>query len=334
MKSASMLLCSVVLLIVWSIVFLSYLDLTGFICMDTTPNPEVTTHTPYEPGTCGTNTDFPRQIYNPPVKPRFSTKTLSDFLSHSFHEWEGWLGREDMFAMGLVTTIQHRMGIVGSIGEIGVHHGKFAIPIAMFADKSEKFWAADLFDMQEENIDGSGKGDKDVFMTHLKEYGVGSDDSYVQSINSMNLETKQLKEQSFHGFRLISIDGGHTHNITLNDLVFACRMLLPGGVLILDDFVNTGWLGVASGLFSFLNQEKKVGVFFWGTNKIFLTSSDSIDMYVKELELLGLCMGERTFVLRYRKIFNDRVCTLDCCQERMDDTMFLRLLGGNLTNLS
>lgn len=54
------------------------------------------------------------------------------------------------------TAKQHEMGIFGAVGEIGVHHGKFLIPIVGNALVEEPAVALDLFEDQAANIDTSG----------------------------------------------------------------------------------------------------------------------------------------------------------------------------------
>lgn len=51
---------------------------------------------------------------------------------------------------------QHELGIFGSVGEIGVHHGKFLIPIVGNALAGEPAIAIDLFEDQSSNVDTSG----------------------------------------------------------------------------------------------------------------------------------------------------------------------------------
>lgn len=51
---------------------------------------------------------------------------------------------------------QHELGIYGSVGEIGVHHGKFLIPIVGNALAGEPAVALDLFEDQTGNVDTSG----------------------------------------------------------------------------------------------------------------------------------------------------------------------------------
>lgn len=55
-----------------------------------------------------------------------------------------------------LSRYQHQLGIFGSVGEIGVHHGKFLMPIVGNALTGEPAVAIDLFEDQQTNVDASG----------------------------------------------------------------------------------------------------------------------------------------------------------------------------------
>ena len=48
-------------------------------------------------------------------------------------------------------------------------------------------------------------------------------------------------------FRLFSVDGGHTRELTVNDLTVAASHLEEGGIIILDDITNLAWPQVIDG---------------------------------------------------------------------------------------
>lgn len=56
------------------------------------------------------------------------------------------------------SEFQHHLGLFGAVGEVGVHHGKFFMPIAGYALRSEPAVAMDLFEDQSANFDQSGEG--------------------------------------------------------------------------------------------------------------------------------------------------------------------------------
>ena len=48
--------------------------------------------------------------------------------------------------------------------------------------------------------------------------------------------------------RFVSVDGGHTAEITAHDLAVADASLAEGGIIVLDDAFNEQWPGVADGV--------------------------------------------------------------------------------------
>jgi len=55
------------------------------------------------------------------------------------------------------------LGIRGSLGEIGVHHGLLFIVLALSSGPDEQLFAVDVFGRQDLNIDKSGKGSRTWF---------------------------------------------------------------------------------------------------------------------------------------------------------------------------
>ena len=58
-----------------------------------------------------------------------------------------------------LANVQHSNNVFGAVGEIGVHHGRFTIPLMHTALVGEELLAIDLFEEnQKQNVDGSGAG--------------------------------------------------------------------------------------------------------------------------------------------------------------------------------
>ena len=75
---------------------------------------------------------------------------------------EGWLG---IGALGLTVAISERQlsrGIRAAVGEIGVHHGRYFIALALLREKSERAVAIDVFEDQHLNVDYSGSGNREI----------------------------------------------------------------------------------------------------------------------------------------------------------------------------
>lgn len=169
-----------------------------------------------------------------------------------FGEVEGWCSHSAALAMMELISCQAQLGIPGGIAEIGVHHGKSFIALAIAARPEDPLFAIDLFEMQELNLDGSGAGNREQFLRHLATFApdrrprliAGSSDKLWDRLEALGLT----------GLRFLSIDGGHTAALTRNDLRLAETVLHRDGIAVLDDLLNPHWLGVVTGLFDYLRE--------------------------------------------------------------------------------
>jgi len=246
-------------------------------------------------------------------KIRFTPELYDKYVT-MLSDWEGWMAPPSFFFTGFLSQVQHRNGVVGPVGEIGVHHGKFAVAIAMFAFETERVWAADLFERQNENVDGSGKGSKEMLLKYFQDFGIDTImNNRIVTANSMSLKGVDLRSDGFSAFRFLSVDGGHTHETTLNDLFFSCEVVQEGSIVVLDDFVNQHWLGVPSGAFHFIRSQKQLIPFLWASNKLFFTSSNFANVYLQAIDHLNasLCDADMD-VINSRQIFPGRVCVVTC----------------------
>lgn len=186
---------------------------------------------------------------------------------------EGWLHLPVMSFVEQINKIQEENNVVGSIAEIGVHHGKFFIPLALL-DPNGTNIAIDLFDDQHENISQSGKGNLDVFLYHCQNFGLSS--PKILKGNSLNMTPKQLTINN-QLIRIISVDGGHLKHEVQNDLILATNCLHENGVIIVDDFQHPGWDDVFSTTIWFIVYSY-YKPFLMGGNKLFLCRKDC-DLY-------------------------------------------------------
>jgi hypothetical protein len=86
---------------------------------------------------------------------------------------DGWMTRVHPHIVRSITARQWALQVFGSVGEIGVHHGKFLIPLVGAADVREPAVAIDLFEEgQKDNLDQSGKGSSAALVHNLKQTGL------------------------------------------------------------------------------------------------------------------------------------------------------------------
>ena len=72
--------------------------------------------------------------------------------------------------------------------------------------------------------------------------------------------------------RFISVDGGHTREVCCNDLQLSERLLIPGGIVALDDIYRLDWSGVTAGLHRYYARGGHLIPFALVPNKVLFTS--------------------------------------------------------------
>ncbi|CAB9525477.1 expressed unknown protein [Seminavis robusta] len=181
-----------------------------------------------------------------------------------------------------LSKLQHEQGIFGTVGELGVHHGRFTGALYMTARETEKLIAADLFeDLQYQNVDVSGYGNRQAFRQGLESYGLNetTDLHLVHTGTTEDLPFDWHVQSDFEPFRLISVDAGHTAGLTFNDLEIAFCNSVPGSIVILDDFFHNLWPGVTEGFFQFASMgpiDNGVYPFLRCEGKAFVTNDKAL----------------------------------------------------------
>jgi hypothetical protein len=222
--------------------------------------------------------------------PKVATEQRKEFVMGGYQNISK--GSGDFKLVGPATMalskLQHEEGIYGSVAELGVHHGRFTGALFMTARETEKLIVADLFeDLQYQNVDVSGFGNKQAFIEGIQSYGLHETDLHlIHTGSTEDIPFKWHLEEKFEPFRLISVDAGHTAALTFNDLEIAFCNSLKGAVIILDDFFHNLWPGVTEGFFQFAGMGPVEGVypFLRCEGKAFVTNDKEFHMkYYKML---------------------------------------------------
>jgi hypothetical protein len=198
------------------------------------------------------------------------------YLSTGFDLVEGWLSPTTAHIMGTLADEQTRRGIAGDIAEIGVHHGKSLLALANSLAPGERLFAIDVFDDQHKNVDKSGYGSRQAFLSNLATYAPGRT---VEIIQESSLDLPNLGWPAVHAgrIRFFSIDGSHTREATVNDLRIAERTASSGAIVALDDILSSHWLGVISGLFEYMSKGGTLQPFAIVPNKLLLANDGHLE---------------------------------------------------------
>lgn len=209
---------------------------------------------------------------------------LRSYLTGPFAEVEGWCIPQLWQAIEPLADAIKANGDPGPVGEIGVFHGKFFIGLVHTMGASEGNTAIDVFDMQEFNLDGAGKGNKEIFGFNLEKCGVPASAVDMRAADSMGLtadDASELRRRTGGGFSLFSIDGCHTVEHTLNDLDFALQVIRRDGIIFVDDYYNANWPGVQEGVAKlYHNLAPRFVPLLFTSNKLFLCNLSYHERYL------------------------------------------------------
>ena len=201
------------------------------------------------------------------------------YLKKSAPKIEGWLDINSGRVIARLLERQAELGISGSLLEIGGHHGKLFLVLALNAAPGEALIACDLFSLQEQNVDRSGKGDLARLLENAARIGIPAERITIMERNSLEIQPEEIS--GIGGpVRFASIDGGHTAEITASDLRLIDAVLDPRGAVVLNDVYNQNWPDVAAGLFAYL-AEPDAGLvpFAISQNKTYLCRMEMAEKY-------------------------------------------------------
>jgi hypothetical protein len=213
---------------------------------------------------------------------------------------DGWLKDLGIQLIDAVEGRQRELGVTGHVAEIGVHHGKLFILLSLLRQPGERAVALDLFEDQDLNVDNSGRGDRERFLANLDRHHPGAPDLVVHKADSNDLDGAALRELAGGPLRVVSVDGGHTADLTEHDLTTAADAIVDGGVIVLDDCFNEVFPAVAEGAQRFLGRRSDIRAVGAGGNKTFLCHAEHAGHYrealVDRAEALRLYFQEHEFV--------------------------------------
>lgn len=205
----------------------------------------------------------------------FKIELQEEYAKNKFKEIEGWLDPNTSLIISSLSQILNELKISGGIGEIGVHHGKLFILLHLMLNKNERSFCIDVFDKQELNLDHSGLGSYNEFIKNVQKFGnLDLVDIFIDS--SLKISSNEIIDKTGQ-IKILSIDGGHTSEIVFNDFKLGEKILVEGGIIILDDYFNPMWPGVSEGTNRyFINNKTKLKPFAIAANKVFFSNNDEI----------------------------------------------------------
>ena len=195
---------------------------------------------------------------------------------------QGFMNFPTVAAFAVLARAQAAAGVVGSVGEIGVHHGRSFVLAVLLARSKEPLWALDLFEnLQHLNIDRSGNGDSRALASNMRSVGLDPLEVKLVTRSSLEWSSSDFCKAGLPKFRWFSVDGGHTEALTRHDMHLGACHLAEGGIIAVDDVFNNLFLGVTEGIFNFVAANRdRIAPFFAITGKMYFTTPSHHERYL------------------------------------------------------
>jgi hypothetical protein len=160
----------------------------------------------------------------------------------SLENIDGWLQPGAAELICNVDAIQQQRGTSGARVEFGVHHGRSLILMALLDTDSP--------------VLGLDRDDSHV-RPRIESYGLTNASMVTGNTNDIDADRlrTELTALGASSVRMVSIDGDHTYEGTLHDLLTTAELLRPGGVAIVDDVANPIYPGVHQAMIESIDTE-------------------------------------------------------------------------------
>ena len=257
----------------------------------------------------------------------YYNKTVNSDKNYSLGTYLTPLYKDQLTFVLVCDLIQRRLGVSGSVAEIGIFLGDYFCMLASCADPrhGEVAVAIDLFLDQHLNVDGSGAHDKSI--EWHREHFNNRVQSGVESLwikeDSLKLHPAKLQKLGVGECRMVSIDGGHEHYHVTSDLATAASLMPHGGIAIVDDYTNQGWPAVAEGVarYFLLSSFQPLSPFMIGSNKLLLTTTS---MHCEVFQNAKSILDEGGIRFKVKKLFGSDVIVLESSIHELADAQIAK----------
>jgi len=174
---------------------------------------------------------------------RYSRLTMSSV--------DGWLELVDAELFRTVDHVQRQRGVRGDLVDVGVYRGRSAVLLGLLADRDEQVIACDLF---EDAVPYPGRpalfGElrREQFERVWSQH-VGRP---VRVIQRLSTELASLVPAG--SCRVVHVDANHGYSYVLDDLRIASTLVVPGGVVIADDWRRADSPGVGAAFWRLVHE--------------------------------------------------------------------------------
>ena len=196
---------------------------------------------------------------------------------------QGYLTSLDARVIAALLSFQDENNIKGHLCEIGVHHGKLFLMLALARRAGERALAIDLFEDDDINSNTRHAGRDRALFRNAHRLGIELSEQETLKTSSLDVTAADLLQRTTGRVRFFSVDGSHLYQPVENDLRLAESTLTDDGIIAIDDFFNIDWADVSFATSDFLRRTDSF-VPFAITSKLYLAAPAPAEKYKMALE--------------------------------------------------
>lgn len=203
-----------------------------------------------------------------------TTPTMAKYVSKHMYSVNGYLRSWDATLMRVLLRLQESRSVGGNLCEIGVHHGRLFLLLALARRHGETAIAIDLFEDDEINRNSVQAKRRGALQRNASRLNISLTDNEIWKQSSLDLSADLLLTRAGGPVRFFSIDGGHMYQHVASDLQLARHCVVPEGIIAVDDFFCAIWPEVSAATVDFIRNNPALAPVFITPNKLYLAHRD------------------------------------------------------------
>lgn len=178
---------------------------------------------------------------------------VENYIERDMSEIPGWFSADDARVFAWISQLQGQRDLTGDLLEIGVYRGKSAVLLGHLVRGGERLVLCDLFDQP---VTPSGAlPDRSAATVESAWYPDATRRGFLATYGRYHARPpivyqcpsdELANHENVRTFRMIHIDGSHSYDTVRSDIGLAATMLVPQGLVILDDYRSFHTPGVSA----------------------------------------------------------------------------------------